>query len=158
MLTIAVGIDLFFSGSMLASLYVLLTLLVSLVYTSICVLSFVLASGRVSADHIYGSICAYVLIAMAFATIDFMLEIMVPGSFSGVHTQPMSERPWWQFFYFSFTTQSTVGYGDILPVTMRARSFIMIQQLIAIFYVAILISRLTGMYNIETEPKDKAPS
>jgi len=88
---------------------------------------------------------------MSFATLDFILETVVPGSFSGVHTIAVTDRPWWQFFYFSFTTLSTVGYGDIVAVTMRARSFVVIEQLVAVFYVAILIARLTGMYNTGTK-------
>ena len=128
---------------LLASLCILL---VTLTYTAWCVLCFVLDEGAVGIEHIFGAICAYILIAMAFGTLYFILEILQPGSFSGVHTGLKGERPWWQFFYFSFTTLSTVGYGDIVPTTMRARSFVIIEQLIAIFYVAILISRLTGMY------------
>jgi hypothetical protein len=121
-------------------------LLVTLVYTASCVLSFVLDEGAVGIEHIYGAICAYILIAMAFGTLYFMLELMQPGSFTGIKVGVAGERPWWQFFYFSFTTLSTVGYGDIVPATMRARSFAIIQQLVGVFYVAILISRLTGMY------------
>src|SRR5271170_2931824 len=92
---------------------------------------------------------------MAFATLDFMLESLAPGSFSDVHVKSMGDRGWWQFFYFSFTTLSTVGYGDIVPLTMRARSFVIIEQLVAVFYVAILIARLTGMYNTGPKPEDE---
>ncbi len=63
------------------------------------------------------------------------------------------ERPWWQFFYFSFSTLSPVGYGDIVPATMQGRSFTIIEQLVAVFYVAILISRLTGMYTSSSKPR-----
>ncbi len=45
-----------------------------------------------------------------------------------------------------------MGYGDIVPITMRARSFVIIEQLVAVFYVAILIARLTGMYNTGVKP------
>ena len=126
---------------------ILFLLLVTLVYTASCVLGFVLDEGEVGIEHIFGAICAYILIAMAFGTLDFILELAQPGSFSGVHMEPHAgERPWGQFLYFSFTTLSTVGYGDIVPVTARARSYAILEQLVAVFYVAILISRLTGMY------------
>ena len=128
-------------------------LLATLVYTATCVLTFVLDEGEVGIEHIYGAICAYILIAMAFGTLYFMLELHHPASFTGIHTEVAGERPWWQFFYFSFTTLSTVGYGDIVPATMRARSFTIIEQLVAIFYVAILISRLTGMYTSSSKSR-----
>ncbi len=137
-----------FDGDPASMLVVILSiLLVTLAYTATCVLSFVLDEGVVGIEHIFGAICAYILIAMAFGTLYFILELEQPGSFNGVHVVlHTGERPWWQFFYFSFTTLSTVGYGDIVPATARARSFVIIEQLLAIFYVAILISRLTGMY------------
>ena len=146
LLTIVAGIYIFANQSAMLESFLLLALLITLLYTSICVLSFVLGDGQVGLEHIYGAICAYVLIAMAFATLYLMLDIVHHGSFAGVHHVTIGDRPWWQFFYFSFSTLSTVGYGDIVPITMRARSFVMIEQMTAIFYVAILISRLTGMY------------
>jgi len=126
---------------------ILYILLATLLYTAASVLSFVLDEGAVGIEHIFGAICAYILIAMSFGTLDFILELTQPGSFSGVHMEPHAgERPWGQFLYFSFTTLSTVGFGDIYPNTARARSFVILEQLVAVFYVAILISRLTGMY------------
>ncbi len=126
---------------------ILSLLLLTLLFTATSVLNFVLDEGAVGIEHIFGAICAYILIAMAFGTLDFILELSQPGAFSGVHMEPHAgERPWGQFLYFSFTTLSTVGYGDIVPVTPRARSFAILEQLVAVFYVAILISRLTGMY------------
>lgn len=127
-------------------LVILPILLVTLGYTAVSVLSFVLDEGQVNIEHIFGAICAYILIAMAFGTLYYILEILHPGSFSGVRLGASGDHPWWQFVFFSFTTLSTVGYGDILAVTMQARAFAMVEQLVAIFYVAILISRLTGMY------------
>jgi hypothetical protein len=133
---------------------ILCILLVTLAYTGASVLGYVLDEGEVGIEHIFGAICAYILIAMAFGTLYLILELLVPGSFSGVRIASHSgERPWWQFFYFSFTTLSTVGYGDIAPTTMRARSFVIIEQLVAVFYVAILISRLTGMYTSSSKPR-----
>jgi hypothetical protein len=135
-------------------LVLLYAMLLTLIYTAVSVLSFVLeGGGAVGIEHIYGAICAYVLIAMAFATLYFILESHLPGSFTGVTTARATDRAWWQFFYFSCSTLSTVGYGDIVPTTMRARSFVVIEQLVAVFYVAILISRLTGMYTPKGKPR-----
>jgi hypothetical protein len=153
LLMTTVGLDIFLNDSVVSRTILFSVLLVILVHTSINVLTFVLDEGKVGAEHIYGAICAYVLIAMAFATLDFILEGLAPGSFSGIHARTITDRGWWQFFYFSLTTLSTVGYGDIVPLTMRARSFVVIEQLVAVFYVAILIARLTGMYSTGTKPE-----
>ncbi len=129
----------------------LVVVLITVLYTAGCVLSYVLNGGRVGTEHIFGAICAYVMIAMAFATLFFLLELLVPGSFSGGHFSIRTDRPWWEFLYFSFSTLSTVGYGDIVAITMRARSLVILEELVAVFYVAILISRLTGMYHTNYE-------
>ena len=52
----------------------------------------------------------------------------------------------YRLLYFSFTTLTTAGYGDITPVTDQARSFVMIEQFSGVFFVGILIARLAGLY------------
>ena len=52
--------------------------------------------------------------------------------------------------YFSFTTLSTVGYGDILPVSSAARMLAMVEAMFDMFYVTLLIARLVSLYSIKT--------
>lgn len=48
--------------------------------------------------------------------------------------------------YFSFTTLTTVGYGDLTPATRRAEWLVILEQVSGVFYVAVLIARLAGLY------------
>ena len=48
--------------------------------------------------------------------------------------------------YFSFTTLSTVGYGDIIPVSGVARMLAMVEAVFGMFYVTLLIARLVSLY------------
>ena len=121
-------------------------LLACLLFTVFNIMSFVLTAGRIGPDHIYGAICAYVLIAMCFATIYTIQALAIPGAFSGVPMQGENTRPWEDLLYFSFTTLSTVGYGDITPIHRSARAVCSIEMLTGTFYVAILIARLAGLY------------
>jgi Ion channel len=107
-------------------------------------LGFVLSAGTVNVDHIFGAICAYILIAMIFATVYYLELLFNPGAFKGM--DPNGKGPWAELFYFSMTTLSTVGYGDIVPGGRGARSICMLEELTATFYVAVLIARLTGLY------------
>ena len=107
-------------------------------------LGFVLSAGTVNVDHIFGAICAYVMIAMIFATVYYLQWLYNPATFNGMNAD--RNAPWGELFYFSFTTLSTVGYGDIVPAGRGSRSFCMLEELTATFYVAVLIARLTGMY------------
>jgi hypothetical protein len=121
-------------------------LLACLLFTLLTTLSFVLTTGQVEPDHIYGAICSYVLIAMCFATIYTLQALTIPGAFAGLNTQDPAARPWEDLLYFSFTTLSTVGYGDITPVHHSVRAICIIEMLTGTFYVAILIARLAGLY------------
>jgi Ion channel len=50
--------------------------------------------------------------------------------------------------YFSFTTLSTVGYGDIIPVSGVARMLAMVEAVFGMFYVTLLIARLVSLYSV----------
>ena len=50
-------------------------------------------------------------------------------------------------FYFSFSTLSSVGYGDITPVSKVARMLAVMETITGILYVAVLISRLVSLYS-----------
>lgn len=98
----------------------------------------------VSADLIAGAIVAYLLMAIMWAFIYYLLEAAHPGSFSlptgTLQTQPALFR------YFSLVTITTVGYGDITPVTPVARAFANLEAVVGQLYLVILVSWLVGMY------------
>jgi hypothetical protein len=50
------------------------------------------------------------------------------------------------YLYFSYTTLTSTGYGDIVPKTRQARAVCMVEQLAGGLYLAILIARLAGVY------------
>lgn len=51
------------------------------------------------------------------------------------------------FLYYSFVTLTTLGFGDITPVTARARSLAVLEAVTGVLFVALLIARLVGMYS-----------
>jgi len=58
------------------------------------------------------------------------------------------------FLYYSYTTLTTLGYGDIVPVTSQARSVSIVEAIIGVMYLAIIISRLVGLYIVHS-PKNE---
>ena len=70
-----------------------------------------------------------------------LIYIIVPGSFAGipVHDSSVNRSTW---VYFSFVSLTTVGYGDITPVTRVARSIANLEALIGQLYPAIVLARL----------------
>jgi hypothetical protein len=52
---------------------------------------------------------------------------------------------WWDLLYFSFTTLTSVGFGEVTPATSHARSLVILEQIAGVMYVALLVARLTSM-------------
>ena len=54
--------------------------------------------------------------------------------------------PWQTFVYYSYATLTTLGYGDILPVTFWARSVATLEAVVGVLYTAVIVARLVGLY------------
>jgi hypothetical protein len=99
--------------------------------------------NEVTLDLIMASACAYILIGMVWAYFYHFVEVLHPKSFT---------LPWtpgddlWDFYYYSFVTLTTVGYGDIVALTKPARALSILEALTGQLYLAIMISRLVGLH------------
>ena len=100
-----------------------------------------LGAGPVDGEHIFAALDAYLLAGIAFGVGYWMLETVVPGSFSSPEalTAPRA-------IYFSFVTQATLGYGDIVPVSEHAQGVVVAQGMGGQMYLAVLIARLVSLY------------
>ena len=98
-----------------------------------------------SVNRILGAICVYLLLGVIWALAYSVLELSAPGSFGGF--EAWSDRGWdSEWLYFSFVTMTTLGYGDLLPLTATARAMAYMQAVFGQFYVAILVAGLVGAY------------
>jgi len=128
---------------------IFLSFVASLAFTFV-VLAHVYKKGPVTSHRIQGAIAAYLLLAMAFSLAYFLIEFMIPGSFQH-QSQAMllDDQSWKIFYYFSITTLTTLGYGDITPIQTVAQNLTMVEALIGQLYPAILLARLVSLH-IET--------
>jgi voltage-gated potassium channel len=108
------------------------------------ILHHVFLQQDVSVDLIAGAIVAYLLMALMWSMVYGVLETSHPGSFN--LPTGTSQTPPALFRYFSFVTITTVGYGDITPVTPTARAFANLEAVVGQLYLVILVSWLVGMY------------
>ncbi len=80
----------------------------------------------VNVDDILGTLCGYLLAAMAWANVYAMIELLAPGAFDVAGPIRPALGQWHEreslFLYFSLTTLTTIGYGDVTPVASAARS------------------------------------
>ncbi|RLA31839.1 MAG: hypothetical protein DRR11_09805 [Gammaproteobacteria bacterium] len=107
--------------------------------------------NNISANRIVGAICVYLMLGVIWALSYALLEAVVPGSFKGLTEQTASAswNPDW--VYFSFVTLSTLGYGDITPMTYSARALSYFEAIVGQFYLAVLVAGLVGAYLSEKQ-------
>lgn len=105
---------------------------------------------RVNHDVIFAAVSAYLLLGLVWAYFYEFLEMTHPGSFKGGHG--LMEKD--DFFYFSFVTLATVGYGDIVPLTREGRSLAVVEALTGQLFLTILIARLIGAYVAQYQRRD----
>lgn len=103
---------------------------------------YLIRQEEVTADMIMAAASEYMLIGIMFSYIYSLIEAVYPGSFNLQSSQGDPSV----FFYFSFVTLTTTGYGDILPVSVQARSFAILEQVTGQLFVAVLVARLVGLY------------
>lgn len=106
----------------------------------------VFREGPITSPRIQGAIAAYLLIALMFANLFTWIDLHSAKAFS--ESQPAAaapDDPLARFQYFSFTTLTTVGYGDVVPVQPFARSMAMLEALIGQIFPSILLARLVSM-------------
>jgi hypothetical protein len=105
---------------------------------------YVLRDTRATVDELFSAAVAFLLLSLAWAAAYWCVEYFVPGSFAIANVRSAAGPTWYELFYFSVTTLSTTGYGDIVPVSSPARSATILEQLVGVLYVALIISRLVG--------------
>ena len=108
------------------------------------ILKYIMSTKKVDQDIIMGAVAVYIMIALVFSIVYIGMEQIDPGSFR----MPPDESNTNVFFYFSMVTMTTLGYGDITPISPIAQSFVMLQVLLGIFFMAILLARLLGKMEI----------
>ncbi len=102
------------------------------------------STTKVTGDTIRGGICVYILIGYLFAIFFHVIYVFDPGAFY------FSER--WSnvyFIYFSFTTLTTLGYGDVFPINKLAMVLANVEAMTGQIYLAVFIARMVGLHLID---------
>ena len=103
---------------------------------------------EVTFDLIIGSICGYFLLGFLWASLYSLLEIFKAGSFQ-IPESAGAEIS--SFSYYSFVTLTTLGYGDVTPLSSAAQSFSVLEAVAGQLFVAILISRLVAIHVAQSQ-------
>ncbi len=108
-------------------------------------LRYIFSARAVNRDVLYAAVAVYLLLGAVFVPIYGILESVWPGSFAD-GSYPNQPVQWQQLLYYSYATLTTMGYGDVLPLSWWARSLASTEAVIGVLYLAILMARLVGLY------------
>ena len=113
-------------------------------YAAGALIRYMLADHEITRDELFAVGATFTLVAWAFAYIFTVCQAAAPGSFIAA-VDPAADRTWMELLFLSFTTLSSTGLSDVVPVEPFARSVVMIEQLAGLGYVAMIVSRLVGL-------------
>ena len=118
----------------------LVAYLIFLFYVARHILLFLLQAQQISSDVIYGALCLYLILGFFWGLAYALLGVFSPEAFDADAVSTFAD-----YLYFSFVTITTLGYGDISPVSEFARSLAVVEAITGQIYLAVVIARLVGM-------------
>ena len=102
---------------------------------------------EVSSDILFGSACVYLMIGLTWSIFYEILNFFDPISIhipSDLNVD--GKTTWTDLLYYSFVTLTTLGYGDLAPVSKHARSLAIVETIVGQLYLTILVARLMGLH------------
>jgi hypothetical protein len=113
-------------------------------YAAFSLIAYMLADRDITRDELFAVGATFTLLAWAFAHLYVLTQVIWPGSFTAA-VNSGEPRTWMELLFLSFTTLSSTGLSDVVPVLPHARSFVMIEQVAGIAYVAMIVSWMVGL-------------
>jgi len=113
-------------------------------YAAGALIAYMLADHEITRDELFAVGATFTLVAWAFAYTYTVCQAIEPHSFTAA-INPSGDRSWMELLFLSFTTLTSTGLSDVVPVKDFARSLSMIEQVAGLGYVAMVVSRLVGL-------------
>ena len=105
----------------------------------------VYAPGRITFHRLQGAIVLYLSLALIFAATYGLIWELIPGAFANIAVPTGDPQEVATMLYFSLSTLTTTGYGDIVPIDPFARSFANLESVIGPIFLAMTVARLVSM-------------
>ena len=114
--------------------------------------SYLRSSRAVTQAHLYTAVNIYLLLGLLWTTLYLAIDSLYPGSIQIV-SRPSGRET--DLLYFSLITLSTIGYGDIVPLSGEARIVAALEGVTGVLYIAITVALLVSRFR--EEPLDSPP-
>jgi len=124
--------------------YIAISLSLLFLVTSILVaFKSVFFGSDISINQLVGASCIYLLLGIIGAVLYSNLFFMFPGSFSGL-SEHSANLYFPEFLYYSYVTLTTLGFGDIVPISPVAKTMSFMQAIVGQLYLTIMVAGLVG--------------
>lgn len=113
-------------------------------YAAGCLIAYMLADRRATTDELFAAGATFTLLVWGFTYVLLLCQALQPGSFTAA-VHPEAPRRWTELLFLSFALFSSTGIGDVIPVTVHARSVASLEMFTGVMYLALVVSRLIGL-------------
>ena len=113
-------------------------------YAAGAMIAYMLEDQRVTRDELFAIGATFTLVAWAFAYTFTVCQAVAPGSFTAA-VDPSADRDWVELLFLSFSTLSSTGLSDVIPVKPFARSLLMFEMIAGVAYLTVVVSRLVAL-------------
>lgn len=114
----------------------------------------ILFTGTVDNNKVVGSLALFLLLGLMWAIAYLLILEFSPEAFTG-----LEKGAWGETFsvaaYFSFVTLTTLGYGDVSPITPFSQVIVYLEAIAGVFYMAIVVASLVGASQTNQESNDE---
>jgi len=108
-------------------------------YVTWSLIAYLFHDERITLDELFATAAAFTVVVWAFAYLYYLTDLFWPGSFPAFAG---SSNPFFAALFVSVTSLSSVGLSDIVPQTDQGRAIVMIGEIVGLFYMAIIVSRI----------------
>ena len=126
-----------------------------IVFMSILMIIFVLLARwliravYIDREVLCAAICGYLILGVLWAGLYRAITIMDPAALVAADSTIPTVS---DLLYFSYTTLTTTGFGDILPKNPVVRMLSVMEAIVGTFYNTIIIARFVGLYGVKPAP------
>jgi hypothetical protein len=121
--------------------------------SAVLIIKSLFSSQQLSLDSMFGAVCGYLFLGLGWAVLYAMIDTFQPGSFEFARPSDLTAPRPQVLTYFSFVTLSTVGYGDVLPVSPATRTCAWMEAVAGQFYLAVIVAALVSMLVVKRSSK-----
>ena len=131
----------FYNPDIFAATSMMIGVLFTILVTAHAI-GFIIRSKSVNREVIYAAMLVYLLVAQLWALVYTFLYLINPASFQ----LPQGQGDFLVFEYYSFVTLTTLGFGDITPLTKVAKAFSVLEAVVGQLYLVVVVAWFVGMH------------